>query len=46
MLKSYKVIERKNAVMGLSDECDPKIPMDADHSGICRFRDPKGDDFV
>jgi hypothetical protein len=38
-------VDRKNAVLGLDDEREPKFAMDADHSNICKFSDPMGENY-
>lgn len=38
-------MDRQNAVLGLDDEREPKFAMDADHSNICKFNDPLGEDY-
>jgi hypothetical protein len=40
-----QVVDRQNAVLGLDDDREPKFAMDADHSHICKFSDPKGEDY-
>jgi hypothetical protein len=38
-------VDRQNAVLGLDDERELKFAMDADHSNICKFNDPMGEDY-
>jgi hypothetical protein len=38
-------VDRQNAVLGLDDERELKFAMDADHSNICKFSDPMGEDY-
>jgi hypothetical protein len=45
MLKNPKVVKREDATLHLSDEKEAKIPLDADHSEMCKFKDPDGPDF-
>ncbi len=40
-----QVVDRQNAVLGLDDERELKFAMDADHSNICKFDDPQGEDY-
>ena len=40
-----QVVDRQNAILGLDDEREPKFAMDADHSHVCKFSDPDGEDY-
>jgi hypothetical protein len=41
----YQVVKPDAATMHLRDFHEDKIPMDADHSHICKFQDCEGSDF-
>ncbi|RQM06170.1 hypothetical protein DH86_00003283 [Scytalidium sp. 3C] len=41
----HQVVRREDAVLNLPDMKEDKIPLDADHSQMCRFSEPNGRDF-
>jgi hypothetical protein len=39
------VVKKEDAILGLSDQEEIKLAVDADHLDICKFKDPKSREF-
>ncbi|SLM35514.1 WD40/YVTN repeat-like-containing domain [Lasallia pustulata] len=39
------IVDQKSATLGLAGLRERQIPMDADHTGVCKFRSADGDDY-
>ncbi|SLM39426.1 WD40/YVTN repeat-like-containing domain [Lasallia pustulata] len=39
------IVDQKSATLGLAGLRERQIPMDADHTGVCKFESAEGDDY-
>ncbi|SLM39418.1 P-loop containing nucleoside triphosphate hydrolase, partial [Lasallia pustulata] len=39
------IVDQKSATLGLAGLRETQIPMDADHTGVCKFESAEGDDY-
>ncbi|SLM39233.1 WD40/YVTN repeat-like-containing domain, partial [Lasallia pustulata] len=39
------IVDQKSATLGLAGLRERQIPMDADHTGVCKFKSAEGDDY-
>ncbi|KAA6410460.1 MAG: hypothetical protein FRX48_05882 [Lasallia pustulata] len=39
------IVDKKSATLGLAGLRERQIPMDADHTGVCKFESAEGDDY-